>query len=211
MNRKQAFKIAIVILLIPYILGAIYYNKLPDTLPTHFDVSGTPDDFSSKAYALFGLPTIMLGVTILTYVFTNLDPKRKNQNEKIMSITYIFLALLTVVISVITVFYGLGKEINVTTIISVLISLLILLIGNYLPKTKRNYTVGIKVPWTLESDYVWNKTHQLAGKLWVIAGIIGIITSFINPNIMFVAIMIVTIIPIIYSYQIYKNQQKNRH
>ena len=109
----------------------------------------------------------------------------------------------------ITISLSLGKNIPVHIIIPALVGVLILVCGNYLPKNRQNYTVGIKLPWTLHSEENWNKTHRMAGFLWMIGGAIIIIISFfqfINIAIVLVIVIILTIVPIIYSYILYRRE-----
>lgn len=134
------------------------------------------------------------------------DPKNKNKNKLIILIGKATVPLVLLITFMISVFYGLGKEINVMVIVSLFVGFLLIIIGNYLPKTKRNYTVGIKLPWTLNSDENWNKTHRLAGYFFIIGGILFLLTSFLgNNHLIFAILIVITIIPSIYSFYLYKN------
>ena len=98
-----------------------------------------------------------------------------------------------------------GIKINISMYVSIGLGILIMIIGNYLPKCKQNYTVGIKTPWTLNNEEVWNKTHKISGYLWVIVGFIITISSFIGfESIMLVVLIIIAFVPIVYSYILYK-------
>ncbi|MDO5028065.1 MAG: DUF1648 domain-containing protein [Bacillota bacterium] len=208
MKRNKAFKLGLALSMIPFIINAVFYSKLPDQIATHFDINGVPDNYSSKNFALFGLPAIMLAIYVTAYVITNLDPKRKNQGDKALNIVLIFLPLMSIVISIMTIAFTLGKKIDIPIIMASLVSLMLILIGNYLPKVKRNYTIGVKLPWTLDSDYVWDKTHKLAGKVFILGGL-GLLLNTIFYNKLWSSLVIVAIIifiPGIYSYVIYKNQ-----
>ncbi|MGO1581487.1 MAG: SdpI family protein [Peptoniphilaceae bacterium] len=211
--RSKYFKISLFIFLINFIIVGFFYNKLPDQLPTHYNFMGEVDKYSSKFTALFGINLIMLGLQIFCYKITNLDPKKENQGEKIFKLVLLIIPIFTLGITLITIARGLGKEVNVVDITSIMIGILFILLGNYFPKTKRNYTIGIKIPWTLDSDYNWNKTHRFAGYLWSIGGILIIFTSFLSgfygEYFIFAIVLAVVIIPIIYSYKIYKELGKN--
>lgn len=211
--RSKYFKISLFIFLINFIIVGFFYNKMPDVLPTHYNFAGEVDKYSSKFSALIGLNLIMLGLQIFCYKITNLDPKKENQGEKILKIVLFIIPIFTLGITLITIARGLGKEVNVVDITSIMIGILFILLGNYFPKAKRNYTIGIKIPWTLDSDYNWNKTHRFAGYLWSIGGILIIFTSFLSgfygEYFIFAIVLAVVIIPIIYSYKIYKELGKN--
>lgn len=205
MKRNKIFKLGLALMLIPFIIGAIFYNDLPDVIATHFDSANNPNGYSSKFFALFGLPAIMVLVYIVAYLFTNLDPRRKYQGDKAMSVVLLFIPLLDIFISLFVIGYAKGYKINISKLVPVAISILFIFIGNYLPKTKRNYTIGIKLPWTLDSDYVWDKTHALAGKVWIICGLLGVFVSLFKPEIFFGLVVIMVLVPTIYSYIVYKS------
>lgn len=206
MNRKNAFKIGFVLLLIPFIIGFLVYKDMPDMMPSHFNLEGVPDEYKPKAFVLFGLPGIILGIYIFSYVITNLDPRRKYQGEKAMSAVLLIIPIISIVTTVLSIFSVQGKKADVNFWLPMIMFIMFIFIGNYLPKTKRNYTVGIKLPWTLDSDYVWDKTHKFGGKVLVIGGIIGLITSLLGgPGIIqMVLLFVVILIPIFYSFYVYK-------
>lgn len=206
MNRKNAFKIGFVLLLIPFIIGFLVYKDMPDMMPSHFNLEGVPDEYKPKVFVLFGLPGIILGIYIFSYVITNLDPRRKYQGEKAMSAVLLIIPIISIVTTVLSIFSVQGKKADVNFWLPMIMFIMFIFIGNYLPKTKRNYTVGIKLPWTLDSDYVWDKTHKFGGKVLVIGGIIGLVTSLLGgPGIIqMVLLFVVILIPIFYSFYVYK-------
>lgn len=211
MKRSKTFKIGLLVSIIPFILGGIFYKSLPDQVATHFDINNNPDAYSSKNFALFGLPAIMLLVYLSAYFFTSADPKKSNQGDKALNIVLIALPLINIVISAATIAFGLGKKIDIATITTSLVAILMIFIGNYLPKVKRNYTIGIKLPWTMNSDYVWEKTHVLAGKVYMLGGFLILISSILFNNFYFFigVFVLMTFIPIIYSYKIYSDLSKD--
>lgn len=206
MNRKNAFKIGFILLLIPFIIGFLVYKDMPDMMPSHFNLEGVPDEYKPKVFVLFGLPGIILGIYIFSYVITNLDPRRKYQGEKAISAVLLIIPIISIVTTVLSIFSVQGKKADVNFWLPMIMFIMFIFIGNYLPKTKRNYTVGIKLPWTLDSDYVWDKTHKFGGKVLVIGGIIGLITSLLGgPGIIqMVLLFVVILIPIFYSFYVYK-------
>lgn len=204
MKREKAFKIGLLISLIPLIIGLYFYGQVPDLMPTHFDFNNEPDRYSSKEFALFGLPLIMIGVYILVYFLTKVDPRRKYQSEKVMNITLLIIPIVSILTTLFTIFYTLGHRPNLGMWLNIFISILFIFIGNYMPKIRRNYTMGIKLPWTLHSDYVWDKTHRLGGMVFVIGGVINLIMSFISLRFIFVTYLLIVVIPIVYSYLVYR-------
>lgn len=209
MKRNNVFKFGMLINIIPFIIGGIYYNQLPETMATHFDFNNHANGFSSKPMALFGIPMILVLVYILAYFFTSQDPKRSNQNEKVVAFVLVIIPILNLIVSGMIISVNLGNKVDIGLIINIFIGILFMGLGNYMPKIKRNYTIGIRLPWTLDNDYIWDKTHRFAGYIWSIGGIIYLIAAFFLKDYSHyfipVIILILTAIPTIYSYMIYKS------
>lgn len=105
--------------------------------------------------------------------------------------------------------YALGMQIDMTMIVSIMMGILFIVLGNYMSKNQQNYTVGIKIPWTLSSEENWNKTHRIASKLWVVAGIVFIVNIFLrSAEIILVVIACTVLIPVIYSFILYKRENR---
>ena len=212
MKRKTAFRLGLLIFLFVFAVCLIFYKRLPSELPIHFDMNNKADSFASKEMALFGVNGFMLVLYLFCYFITNKDPKVENQGDKALNVVLIFVPILAILTSAITISYGLNYRPRIDLYLNLALSIMFILIGNYLPKTKRNYTLGIKLPWTLASDYVWEKTHRLAGYLWVIGGLVSFIgTILFKDHISYIfvgAIIIMVFIPMIYSYLIYEKIKK---
>ena len=205
---KTKLIITSLITLMPIFAGLILWNKLPETLVTHWGIGNTPDGFSSKPVAVFGLPAFMLLIHWGGLFATKADPKRNNINSKTMDLLVWLCPVLSVVLGAVTYSYALGYNVNVQVVCMNVMGVLFVAIGNYLPKCKQSYTMGIKLPWTLSDEENWNKTHRLAGKLWVAGGLIMIALSFVNnTNIMVVVLLLLVIIPTVYSYILYRKKQ----
>ncbi|HZK96958.1 MAG TPA: SdpI family protein [Prolixibacteraceae bacterium] len=201
--RKELLLILLTAIPIAYLL--FNWSLLPDQMPIHFDFNGEPNGYGSRIVFLF-LP---LGLYLLMLILPLIDPKK--HNYEIFSDTYFKLRIiLSVFIGIIdsliiyNVLHGIEK---MGLLIPILIMLIFTLLGNYMGNIRPNYFVGIKVPWTLNNDVVWIRTHKLAGKLWFWGGLIGIAALFIfkNPTMVMVPLMlIITVVPIVYSYIIYQ-------
>lgn len=204
--KKESVISVIISILLFAIVNLLFYKKMPETLPTHWGFNNKIDGYSSKFTTLITTPLLLIFLNIFSCFMLDNDPKNKDKNNFVITIGKATIPLVMLITFVISVFYGLGKKINVMVIISIFVGFLLILIGNYLPKTKRNYTVGIKLPWTLNSDENWNKTHRLAGYFFILGGIFFLFTPFIgNEYLIFLTIMIIGIIPAIYSFYLYKN------
>lgn len=194
-----------IICLIPFFISIIFYKSLPDQVATHFDFNGIPDGYSSRMFAAFGLPLIMLIINFISNFAIDKDPKKANVSKIIKIIGKWIVPILSVIMQSSIIAYAIGNKINISMYVSIGLGMIIMIIGNYLPKCKHNYTVGIKTPWTLNNEEVWNKTHKISGYLWVIGGLTITISSFIGfESIMIVVLVIIALVPIIYSYILYK-------
>lgn len=204
--KKESVISVIISILLFALVNLLFYKKMPETLPTHWGFNNKIDGYSSKFTTLITTPLLLIFLNIFSCFMLDNDPKNKDKNNFVITIGKATIPLVMLITFVISVFYGLGKKINVMVIIYIFVGFLLILIGNYLPKTKRNYTVGIKLPWTLNSDENWNKTHRLAGYFFILGGIFFLLTPFIgNEYLIFLTFMIIGIIPAIYSFYLYKN------
>ncbi|MFB0921203.1 MAG: SdpI family protein [Oscillospiraceae bacterium] len=197
--------------LLPVALGLLLYKKLPEQLPTHFDINGVPDSYSSKAVACFVFPVGLALLNLFTHFILNSDPKRRNANIVIRAVGLWAVPVSSLIFVPVTLFKGLGYDVPISMICSALVGLLFLIIGNYMPKSRQSYTVGIRLPWTLDNEENWNKTHRFSGFVWVIGGLAVIVNTFIGSlYIMLGAIALLVILPITYSYLLYRRQNINK-
>ncbi|MBY5034010.1 DUF1648 domain-containing protein [Streptococcus gallolyticus] len=207
--NKRLLVLTSLICLLPIVFGLLVWKQLPTQVPTHFGFSGEADGYSSKIEAVFILPLILLALHIFTIVFTAISPKSSNVGPKITKIIYWMLPLLALLVQVSTFLVALGYLKNPSQLIIGSISLLFIILGNYLPKLRQNYTVGIKLPWTLNDEKNWNRTHRMAGKVWVVCASLSLLTCLfptLTPYIFLPSIALMILVPVIYSYQISKKE-----
>ena len=195
-------------MLIPILAGVILWEKLPDQLAIHWGVNGEADGFAGKAFVIFVMPLILLGLHWLCITATMLDPKNKYQNKKISGIVYWLIPILSLVVNGVMLTNALGKSIDVIMIALLLTGLLFVILGNYMPKCKQNHTIGIRIAWTLHDEANWNATHRIGGKVMVIGGLLLMIAAFlpspVNVILTLSVIVVAVIVPIVYSYVFYK-------
>ncbi len=209
MKNKTTIFITALVILIPLFLGLILWNKLPEEIAIHFDVNGNADDWCHKGWAIFGIPLFILAAQFFCLFMTAHDPRKKNISEKIYNLVIWICPICSVVCGVAIYTNALDISFPVFPIIQGILGIGIMVVGNFLPKSKQNYTVGIRLPWTLSNNENWNSTHRFAGKVWIIGGLILIVNSFINNWLISLAvILLITVVPLIYSW-IYHIQHKN--
>ena len=205
---KKNLKIMIIssiVALLPIIAGVILWDKLPTKLPIHWDISGNVDGYASRALVVFLFPLILTAIHWLAIFVTSTDPKRQNHSDKMMIVVYWLVPALSIVISLACYATALGMDIMMNALVPVLMGVMFIVIGNYLPKCKQSHTVGIRLPWTLNSEENWNKTHRLGGYTMVVGGIVIFATAFIGIFWLFMVITaVMIIIPIAYSFVLYK-------
>lgn len=210
MLKKQKIKLILtsVIILIPILVGLLLWDQLPDQMVTHWNVKGEPDGWSSKFFAVVGLPVFLLAVHWLCIIGTKVDPKSANHPVKIMALVYWICPAVSFFCMGSVYTEALGYKVPMNHVGSIFVGIIFIIIGNYLPKCQHNYTVGIKIPWTLNSEENWNRTHRFAGPIWVISGILFIVLTFIGyPTLTVALILVATFVPIIYSYLFYKKYE----
>lgn len=199
--------ITTIVCLLPIVLSAAFYDRLPAQIATHWNAAGEPDDYSSKAFAAFGLPLMMAALNLFVHFMINNDPKQRNIAKTLKLMAKWMLPIMTVVLMPITLLIAVGHDIRVEQVVPVFVSILFIFIGNYLPKCRQNYTAGIRLPWTLNSEANWNKTHHLAGFVWVIGGIAMALVSIFQIKTFPIFMGIVAglvLIPSAYSYVLYR-------
>lgn len=199
--------ITTVISLLPMAVGLILWDKLPDTIATHFGLNGEADGWSSKATAVFFIPLFITALHLVCAFATSLDPKNKNIDGKPFTLVLWITPTLSVLVCTLTYLIALGYNVSMNIVMPLFMSVLFIIIGNYLPKCKPNYTIGIKIMWTLNDEENWNKTHRFAGKLWVVCGIVTGVVSLFIPWFFFVTIAVMVFAPFIYSYILYRKKK----
>ena len=207
-NKKLVLFTSILILL-PSLVGCVFWNQLPEEIPTHFNLLGQADGYNHKMSAIFGLPTLMLLMHWLLLFIMIKDPKSSNISSKIQLLIYWIIPFVSC-LSMISIFgESLGYSMMSGLLAQIFMGVVMIVIGNYLPKTHRNYIIGIRLPWTLENDKNWRKTHRLAGKIWVFGGLLLFLNSFVQLYVywvFFLTLFFVVIIPSVYSYQLSKSE-----
>ena len=193
------------ITLLPIVAGVILWNRLPDPMPSHWNAAGEVDGWSSKPFVIFGLPMILVLAQWLCMLATGADPKKVNHSGKIIHLVLWIIPTLSVVLHGVTYAVALGKNVQVEMIMPIFMGLLFAIIGNYLPKCKQNYTIGIKIPWTLDSEENWNRTHRFAGRLWTVCGIVIMLMGIVGSLWILLGVMIPMVVaPFIYSYLLHR-------
>lgn len=204
-QHKKMLILTSVITLLPIFIGLLLWRQLPASVAIHFGVDNQPDGYCSKAFAVFGLPVMMLFFHFICIVATNIDPKRKNISKKVFRVVMWICPVISLVNCNILYVYNWGYKLNIGFVCGLLVGILYLILGNFIPKVKPNYSIGFRIPWALNDSDNWYHTHRFGGKCMVIGGIAMIVTSPFQNVWIFLALVIVPcILPVVYSYMFYR-------
>lgn len=208
---KKQLILTSVITILPMVVGILLWDKLPAEIATHFDSYGEPNGWSSRTFTVFGLPLIITALNVLCNVTTESDPRRQNYPKKMMRIVYWICPVVSWIVAGAVYGYALGFAMNdIGRYLSLLLGIVLLVIGNYLPKVKQNFFLGIKLPWTYASEDNWNKTHRFSAVVWMAGGVFMLINFFLQiRGIELWVILAIIILPAVYSWMYWmKNDRK---
>ena len=209
-NRKHII-ISSLLILSPILVGLFLWNRLPERIPTHFGFNGEADQYGSKAFTVFFMPIFMLFIHWLMVWGTMKDPKHERVSDKVYTLIIYSVPLISIFVNMTIYLRAFDQNFDITRAIMCLVSFIFIVIGNYRPKTRQNYTIGIKLPWTLEDQENWDKVHRLAGYLFMTAGVAMFISIFFPGYtmiyVMLAVTILATIIPVIYSYRLYQEKK----
>lgn len=215
MLKKNKGKVIIssIVILLPILIGLIFWNKLPDSMIIHWGADGNGDGFASRVFAVFMLPIILLATHLFCLLITLFDKKQSDQNKKALSIIFWMIPCVSLFANAIMYSAAFGKEYSFWMFMPSLLGIMFIFIGNYLPKIKQNRTLGIKIYWTLNNEENWIKTHRFGGKVWVIGGFIFLLSVLLPATLILPVVVIVTIamplLPMVYSYHIYRKHKQD--
>ncbi len=199
----------IMVILISIITSIFTYPFLPTTVASHWNIQGQVDGWISRNFHVIFFPTLLLGIYLLMNFIPRLDPRKERYQE----FTSVYLLIRNLIISTLLIvflaatIYNLGYNINIGAITAGTIGVLMIIMGNYFGKLKRNWFIGIRTPWTLSSENSWNKTHRFSGKVFIIWGLLLMIIPWLSPDYALITIgSLLIAIPVIfiYSYIVYK-------
>ena len=211
-NNKWKAIISSIVTLLPILAGLILWDKLPQTMSTHFTTDGIANGFSGKPFAVFGIPLILLALHWVCLTVTAYDWKNKWQGKKVTNIVFMIVPITSLFIGGVIYAVALGWEAKLEISFPIFIGILFILMGNYTPKASRNRTFGIKTFYTLNNDENWNKTHRLGGRLMAVTGVVMLFTVFfpiaVSLIALFVMLGVTLIVTYVYSYRIYREHKK---
>lgn len=215
MSTKTTTMISIALIGIAVIAGAVLWNQLPDQMASHWNASDQVDGTMPKFWGVFMMPLVTLGMMVLFLVIPNIDPLKANiaQFRESFNIFIVLIIAFMLYIHGLTLVWSLGfTNFKMSAAMLPFMGVLFIAIGSMLRKAKRNFFIGIRTPWTLSSDSVWDKTHQLGSILFMASGVFAIIGGFFGGMIafwlMFVPLIGSSLFLVVYSYVLYRDETK---
>jgi len=217
MNKK--YWIALIIVVLQLIVALSIASQLPEDakIPVHWNFQGEVDSYSGKWMGTLLFPLINALILAFMIAMPYISVRYKNSQKRFQNILPSFALILISCFALIHIFsLLLAAKLLVENVKSLhlILGLMFLLLGNYLPKVPSNFFLGIRTPWTLSSEYVWRRTHRLGGICFVWGGILLIVSALIPAtyawmsNIIFGIFLLAVLLPVLYSFIIYKKEQK---
>lgn len=208
--RKSEF-LALGIILLSFLIGLYFYPKLPDQVASHWNERGEVNGYMSKFWGLFLMPIVTAAMFILFIIIPKIDPlkaniaKFRNYYNGLIVLIVVFLFY----IYILTIVWNLGWIFGMTQFLAPALGILFFYIGILLKNAKRNWFIGIRTPWTLSNEKVWERTHKLGGKLFKAAGILALFGIFFHDYaILFIIVPVIvfSIYAVVYSYVEYQKE-----
>lgn len=198
-----------------FVTSFILWDRLPDQVPIHFNFEGVAYDYGPKWINALLMPLIAVVLYFFLLLIPKIDPKKKiSTHQKPIAAIRILTTFFMIGIYVLLMLKSLDKNIDVGSFILVSVGFLIVICGNYMNSVKPNYFIGIRTPWTLENQQVWKKTHRISSRLWIFGGLCMMASTLITSETLLISVFIsitaiIAIVPIIYSYILFKKIDSN--
>ena len=211
MRKSEIIVLAIV--LASFVIGIAFYPQMPEQMASHWNAQGQVDGYMSRFWGLFLLPLIFVGLALLFIAIPRIDPLKANIEQFRRYYDWFILLFSVFMFSLYlwTILWNIGIEISPNIFLPIGLGLLFFYIGTLLEKTKRNWFIGIRTPWTLSSERVWEKTHKIGGMLFKVAGLISLLGVFFGNYALFfviVPVILVAIYTVFYSYFEYQKESR---
>ena len=214
MNTKLTTTLSIIIILISVVAGMLVYDQMPDQMASHWGPDNQVNDYMGKFWGVFMTPLLAFGMLVLFLIVPHLDPLKENIAEfrEVFNLFILMIMLFFVYIWALTIFWNLGyTSFKMSVAILPAMGLLFFFIGYMLRKAKRNWFIGIRTPWTLSSDTVWDEIHRLGAILFMASGVLAMLGGFFGEYALWfilVPVLGTTIFLYAYSYILYQRESK---
>jgi uncharacterized membrane protein len=192
--------------------SAAMYSRLPAEMPTHWDAQGGVNGSMSRAWGAWMMPLVLTAMAIILPWLPNIDPRRANYEKFRSSYDLVINAIVTLIAVLHVAMLGaaIGWQVPMERITPLMVGVLFVILGNVLPRARPNWMFGIRTPWTLTNDRVWERTHRLSGIVMVIAGLLiiamGLVAPMAGVPVIVAASVLAGVVPITYSYYAWRQE-----
>jgi len=214
MSTRTTIFVTIFLIAFAVAFSVSVYGKLPDQMASHWNTANQVDGYISRFWGAFLMPVISIGMILLFLIIPQIDPLKANiaQFREYFNAFIALMVVFLVYMHVLTILWNLGYDkFNMGTAMLPAMGLLFIFAGIMMGKAKRNFFIGIRTPWTLSNDHVWDKTHQLGSKLFILSGILALLGAFFaDYAIWFILVPVLgsTLFLFVYSYLLYQQETK---
>lgn len=194
-----------------FAVAAWAWPHVPERMPVHWNIRGEVDRWGNKFEGLLLLPIITLGIYFLLLLVPLVDPGRVNYRNfmRAFNAIRISIVLFMAVIYGVMVLAALGLRVDMSTAVLLAMGVLFVILGNFLGKIRPNWFLGVRTPWTLSSKLSWDKTHRLAGWLFMLMGVLFVVLAYMQTKWMLIAVLAIDALclvwMIVYSYLVYRH------
>lgn len=214
MKFSRSAAISAILIVIAVAVGVWLYPQLPPRVPVHWDLHGDVDRWMPPFWAAAWLPLTVLGLAVMTWVLLVISPRKFEIRPfaKIYGGLMLVIQGTALVVGVCALLAGAGYALPLQTITMLAVGVLLMVLGNYMGKLRKNFFIGIRTPWTLASDAVWERTHRMGGWTFMLGGLVLIVGSLAGGSQwpMIAALVIAAGIPVVYSFIIYLRLERGR-
>ena len=210
-EHKGKLILTSLLVLLPLAAGLLLWNQLPEQLPMHWNAAGEIDGWGSRLMVVCAEPLFLLVIHWVCVVACFIDPKNKGQNRKALGLVLWICPAVSLLAGFMSFSAALGMGLQIEKLVLIFLGLLFIIIGNYLPKCKQNYTIGIRVMWALDDEENWTATHRFASRLWVGCGVVILLLAFlpwaaVSLWIVLGLVLAATLASVLYSYIFYRKK-----
>lgn len=213
MTKRRIGKLLLtsLVILLPMLIGIIFWEQLPEQMISHWNANGEAEGQAAKELVVYGLPLLLLAAHWVCIFATLRDPGSREQNSRVFSMVLWLIPIASLFANGLMYYTALGREINAAFLGLLLMGLLFVILGNYLPKCRQNAAIGIRIKWTLESTENWHATHRMAGRVYMAGGSLLILCAFLPASlrawVSLLILLLLILLPILYSRWYAQRQQ----
>lgn len=213
--KSKANVVSIVEVILGFFITFLFYSKIPNMVPIHWDINMQPNGYMQKPWGAFFAPLMNLALFFIFLLIPKIDPKKQNYKDfrKSYDVIRVLMHTMALFVQVLIILWSLHVGLNFALFGQIFGCIVFIILGNYLSTVKFNYFVGVRTPWTLASENVWKRTHRIMGYTCVILSIIGLVLVFILSSafwgkIMVIALVAWSMLGFVYSYLLFSRLEK---